>query len=137
VLATQSNPVAWRERAPKWIFGQFAAVGGGCVAGQARLSRYWRGPAWRELTADQAERYEEEATSCSRSFSTTRPGAGARRNEQKVDQMAADLLAGGLITDPLIDEPFRTDSRVSSTPRRREFLAYDVAGAIDFLATSC
>ncbi|MGD0439425.1 MAG: phytanoyl-CoA dioxygenase family protein [Acidimicrobiales bacterium] len=44
---------------------------------------------------------------------------------QKVDQIAADLLAAGLITDPLVDEPFRTRlARLFEGLGEAEFLAY-------------
>ncbi len=44
---------------------------------------------------------------------------------EKVDQMAADLVAAGLIPDPLVDEPFRTRlARLFDGLGEQEFLAY-------------
>ncbi len=44
---------------------------------------------------------------------------------EKVDQMAADLVAAGLIPDPLVEEPFRTRlARLFDGLGEQEFLAY-------------
>lgn len=99
-----------------------AAVGGGCVAGQGSAEPIpGEVPRGGSLTADQAERYEEEGYLVLPDLLDDEDLAPARAAMmQKVDQMAADLLAGGLITDPLIDEPFRTRLAVSlRRPRRR------------------
>ena len=104
-----------------------AAVGGGCVAGQGSAEPIpGEVPRGGSLTADQAERYEEEGYLVLPDLLDDEDLAPARAAMmQKVDQMAADLLAGGLITDPLIDEPFRTRlARLFDGLGEEEFLAY-------------
>ncbi|MGO9962001.1 MAG: phytanoyl-CoA dioxygenase family protein [Acidimicrobiales bacterium] len=78
------------------------------------------------LTAAQVAVYEEEGYLVLPDFLDDDDLAPPREAMmQKVDLMAADLLAAGLITDLLVDEPFRTRlARLFEGLGEEEFLAY-------------
>ena len=89
--------------------------GAGGSAHEGNLDLAGRGGS---LTAGRSRATTRRATSVLPDFSTTRTSPAHATMMQKVDQMAADLLTAGLISDPLVNEPFRTRLAALRRPRR-------------------
>ena len=104
-----------------------AADGGGRVVEDGSGGRLREEPVGGgSLTAEQVDTYEEDGYLVLPDLLDDEDLAPARiAMMQKVDQMAADLLATGLVADPLLGEPFRTRlARLFDGLGEEEFLAY-------------